>query len=267
MAKRGKIMEAAMDGQRLSGYRIIDCHAHLGFYGIFDIPYNDPEGMLPVMDRVGIERACISALVAMTNDYMYGNDLVADAIKRYPKRFIGYAVLDPNHHDGMETELKRCFDKLGMKAIKLHTDLHGYPIDGPNYSAVLRYANDRRLITLIHGVGNPETLEKLSLDYPNAKIIVAHGGGWDGRAPNKYLPVVKKRANVYLDSGAGSLCYLGGVEALVREVGTDKVLYGSDFPFGDALSEMGKIIYAKIADEEKEKILGLNLLRLLEETE
>ena len=45
--------------------------------------------------------------------------MIAKAITRYPGRFIGYAVINPNYPDSVNNELSHCFDELGMKAIKL----------------------------------------------------------------------------------------------------------------------------------------------------
>jgi len=260
--RRGVLLDTAMKGEPLKGAHIIDCHAHLGPYNVFHIPHNDAEGMLKPMDKMGVQQACISAIASIGPDYKLGNDLVAKAVKEHPERFIGYAVVNPNYPWDMEAELKRCFRELGMRAIKLHTELHGYPIDGPNYRPALEYANSNRLVVLSHGWGSPETLERLSQEYPGANLIVAHGGAWNGRSPNRILQIAKTRSNVFLDT-AGSLVYLGGLEQLVKEVGAEKVLYGSDFPFQDSYAMMGGIIYAKISDEDKEKILGLNTANLL----
>ena len=55
----------------------------------------------------------------------------------------------------------------------------------------------------------------------------------------------------------------GMVEYLVREEGADKVLYGSDLPMRDPSPQLGWVAYARIPEEDKAKILSVNIQRLL----
>jgi predicted TIM-barrel fold metal-dependent hydrolase len=55
------------------------------------------------------------------------------------------------------------------------------------------------------------------------------------------------------------------IERFVREVGADRVLFGSDTPLLEPAAQLGRIAYAKIPEADKVKILGLNTKRLLEE--
>jgi hypothetical protein len=50
---------------------------------------------------------------------------------------------------------------------------------------------------------------------------------------------------------------------LTEKVGADKILFGSDMPFVNANAQIGKILYARISDEDKRKILGLNMANIL----
>jgi predicted TIM-barrel fold metal-dependent hydrolase len=43
------------------------------------------------------------------------------------------------------------------------------------------------------------------------------------------------------------------------------VLFGSDIPLLEPAAQLGRIAYAKIEEAEKQKILGLNIRRLLED--
>ena len=57
------------------------------------------------------------------------------------------------------------------------------------------------------------------------------------------------------------------IEYLVEHAGADKVLYGSDQPLMDPRCQIGKIITARINDDDKRKVLGGNAARLLEDME
>ena len=57
----------------------------------------------------------------------------------------------------------------------------------------------------------------------------------------------------------------GEIERLVKEAGSDKLLFGSDIPYLDAGFQIGSIIYSQIKDEDKRKILGTNMLNIIRE--
>ena len=56
---------------------------------------------------------------------------------------------------------------------------------------------------------------------------------------------------------------LGATEFNVERAGEDKVLYGSDMALMDARQQIAKVVTADIPRGAKQKILGLNAMRLL----
>jgi len=57
---------------------------------------------------------------------------------------------------------------------------------------------------------------------------------------------------------------LGLIEHLVSEIGADQVFFGSDVPLYGMRYCVGSILFARIAEDDKRKILGLNMQRLLD---
>jgi len=239
----------------------VDSHAHLGRYSSTYMPYSTEDGLIETMDRLGIEKACISDFLSIGPDYRRGNDRVAHAVRRYPTRFVGYVAVNPNYPDDMENELERCFREPGMKGIKLHCDLHSYPIDGDNYRPALEFANSRSLPVLIHGYGDRRTLEGILRRYPDARIIAAHVGAWDGRSSNPAIELAKDYENLYLDL-ASSIAYRGAFEKMVERVGADRILYGSDMPMLDPGYQLGRVVRSGIPKEQMRMILSDNARKL-----
>jgi predicted TIM-barrel fold metal-dependent hydrolase len=68
--------------------------------------------------------------------------------------------------------------------------------------------------------------------------------------------------NVYLDLCASAAGY-GVVERFVADVGAHKVLFGSDAGFLSAAQQIGRVALARITEEEKRAVLGLNAQRVL----
>jgi uncharacterized protein len=190
--------------------------------------------------------------------------MVAEAMWRYPGRFIGYAAINPNYPDSIVPELERCFDKLGMKGIKFHQELHGYRADGPSYHKALEFANERRAFVLGHNWGSPRKVEELASRYTDASFIVGHFPAYWHNDPvaDEWVRVFRAMPNVYADT-ASSMTLVGGFDKLVRMVGASKILLGSDAPLTSMACQAGRVIFARISDEEKKDVLGRNAQRLL----
>jgi predicted TIM-barrel fold metal-dependent hydrolase len=244
--------------------RVVDGHGHLGYYHNTRIIPTDAEAMIRVMDRVGVEKICVSSFLSIGPDCKAGNDMVADAINKSPDRFIGYGVVNPNRPQEIDSELRRCFENLGMRAIKLHPVTHQVPIDGSAYQRVFDFAANQHLPILSHDWGKPAFLDRLASDYPDISFIIAHTGFWDGRSDFAYAGVIGCHDNVYLDLAYSNIFY-EALERLVALIGAPKIVFGSDFPLHDLGYQLGRVIFARLSTDEKQKILGLNMLRIIGE--
>lgn len=107
----------------------------------------------------------------------------------------------------------------------------------------------------------PDDLDVLAPMYPRAHFVATHvGGSWD--FAEALIPVIRRHPNVYADP-AYPVTPCGIIEYLMQMAGADRVLYGSDALLIDPASQIGWIGWARIPVEDKRKILGLNLARLL----
>jgi hypothetical protein len=250
------IQDRARRGIPLTDLHIIDAHAHLGRCPIIHAAYGDAEGIIASMDRIGIQTTCLSSFQALGGDYHQGNDRVADAVKRYPSRLLGYVTLNPNYPDDIERELRRGLDELGCFAVKLHPTWHEYPPDGPAYHRVFAEMQARRGVVLSHTFGGPTTLESLASRYPNVTFIVAHVAAvYDAKLAEALAVVMDNRPNIYLDM-ALSVARYGDLERWVEAVGAGRLLFGSDVPFNDNAHQVGRVTHAAISAADKRAILG-----------
>jgi len=258
------IMARVRKGQPLVDTLVIDCHCHLGEYRGFHIPDASAEGMLKSMDALGIEKACLTAHAAIGPDFRLGNRLVRDAVRHHPGRFLGYVTLNPHYEKEMQPELEECFAFGGFVGIKLHPGLHGTTPDDRRYAKAYGFAAGKPCPMLIHTWGAPDLLavEKMAREYAGTRYIMAHAGG-SVPAMETAIEIVNRNANVFIDT-AFSMAYEGNVEWLTEQVGSEKILFGSDMPFFDPRIDFGRVVWARIPEEGKRNILGLNMKRLLE---
>ena len=85
------LAERARVGERLDDCFIVDAHTHVGPWPEFPIPRTDHKSMLEAMDRVGVDIAVVTGMVAMTAEFAMGNDSALEAAREHPERPLSYS--------------------------------------------------------------------------------------------------------------------------------------------------------------------------------
>ena len=93
------------------------------------------------------------------------------------------------------------------------------------------------------------------------KVIIPHLGLLNGGYHAFAEKGIWDNPNVYVDTALASRYE---IEDYINRFGYDRILFGSDFPFGYPKEELSKILNLPISQKKKEMILGHNLKRLLE---
>lgn len=89
-------------------------------------------------------------------------------------------------------------------------------------------------------------------------LIIPHLGMLGGD-PHMFLRSFRRKENIYFDTALGSQ---DTIAKFVETIGPERVLFGSDVPFGSMKSELSKVLALPISYEEKEMLLYKNFLRL-----
>jgi uncharacterized protein len=251
-----------------SPFPIYDCHGHLGVHPDFPAYKCAPEEMIKVMDDLNIEVLAITSTLACYSDCPRGNAEVAEVLKQYPKRFRGYITVNPRPQGQALEELQRWSHFHNPPLIKLHPDLHKYPVTGSGYRSVWDYANQTRGIVLVHTWDSdpncgPLLLADIGRNFPQARIIVGHSGvTWRGY--EQAMETAVSTPNTFLDI-TGSQSHRTMLERMVARVGADRILFGSDLPYLEAAMALGRVLSARISGSDKEKIFSTNFRRLIGE--
>jgi hypothetical protein len=91
------------------------------------------------------------------------------------------------------------------------------------------------------------------------KVIIPHLGMLGGN-PLEFLETFKDQGNVYFDT---ALANPSTIVQFIRQIGAERLLFGSDIPFGTMRNELDKINSLPIGDREKELILSRNIKRII----
>jgi len=241
--------------------RIFDAHGHLGRWEQVYCSAGTIDETVAAMDRFNIARFAISDFLAIGPDYYSGNTRVGEAVKKYPDRIVGYAVYNPNYESKMEDEMKRCFDELGLTAIKLHCGTHAVSVEDQRYRKAFVIANERHAPVLVHGGPSAAFLRGLLSDYPNLYFIQAHVGGSTPDGMGQMIEVAREFPHLIFDL-ASSVCHRNFLAWLVKQIGSEQIVYGSDFPIMDFGWQLGRVLHGPISEQDKQKIIFENANRI-----
>jgi hypothetical protein len=243
------------------------------------------EQLLRDMDAAGVARAVLlSWYWEKSETCTWHNRFYAACVRKHPDRLAAFASLHPSAgRDATLAEVRRAHDEglIGLGELSPHSQGHG--IDDPVFRDVLALAGELGLPVNFHVTdpasknypGRVETpladFARLARTFPRTIFILSHLGG--------LLPLVDSSAvsvrNLFYDTAALPLIYPPDVlRRMLDAAGTEKVLFGSDYPlilFPREETEPGfarllaQISNAKLTATEHAVLLGGNaegLLRL-----
>ena len=153
--------------------------------------------------------------------------------------------------------------------IKIHPEEHCYPISEQG-QAIFEFAAERGAVVQTHsGETNslPADFVPFADEFPEMKLILAHLGhsGPPGTALDLQVRAVQasKQGNLFVDTSSMRSAIAGLIEWGVRELGADRLLFGTDTPSYFAPSQRARIDQADLNEAEKRLILRENAERLL----
>ncbi len=242
-------------GVRPAEMTFADNHGHIGGKSChYHLPNCDLEGIVADMNRLGVEKGCVFCFTGVFSDEQPGNDLVIEAVQRYPDKFVGFTMLSPHRGEReMIRELERT-QAAGLRGIKLIPSYQGYPEEGPLIDVACRWAHEHRQLILNHYWGGPEQMERLISTYHQACFFTGH-------TTTAYAEVMQRHKNLYVCSCP--LLAPGECEAVVDAIGADRFMFGSDLQDLPIAWGLGPILFARLSPAQKRLILGDNLRQVL----
>jgi predicted TIM-barrel fold metal-dependent hydrolase len=261
------IVQRALLGQPMTDMVVIDSHAHIvqkDGRGAAMVAMNeaDAKGVVQRNRRLGVKKTCVSAWTAIWSDYKLGNEDTALAIREFPDEIIGYAALDPNYVTDWQAECRYYYEECDFQGMKPYWPRMEQPYNDPLYDPWWDYGNKHHLFALMHPSDNfRKEMFDLAGRYPNVNFLLAHSG-WTWKQARLHVEIAKAFPNCFLEITFTSVTN-GSIEYMVREIGSERVLYGSDAPMRDPFPQFGWVAYADISEEDKRNILGRNMQKIL----
>lgn len=218
------------------------------------------------MDAAGIDKFVLLNVAQTPAQQKNANSFV---IEHNGGKVISFASLHPLAED-VVYELDRA-KEAGLKGVKLHPEYQGFDMDDkavyPFYEACVK----RDMILLFHAGfdtaypdsrrGYPDRSSKVVKDFQGAKIVLAHlGNCLDNQETLEKLCGL----DCWLDL---SICYktmsTQKIKAVINAHSAEKILYGTDFPWGNITDTISMVENLGLSDADKEKIYHKNAEELL----
>jgi predicted TIM-barrel fold metal-dependent hydrolase len=235
------------------------------------------EELLAAMDEAGIDLSVVLNIGWVSHELcVKTNDYILDSVSRYPRRLVGFCATQPRAGDAAAAEIERCA-RAGAKGIgELRSDVQAFDLtDKRMMKPVVDTALKHNLIFLTHssepvghryfGKGSitPDILYSFITAFPSLRLVCAHWGG--GLPFYALMPeVTRALANVSFDTAATVFLYKPEIfEQVSRIIGSDKILFGTDYPLMHQNRVLAQIQSARLPAKDKAKILGINAQKLL----
>jgi uncharacterized protein len=256
--------------------------------------WDDPAGTDVLSDRWALEldrhHVSRAALIASIPG---DEDSVAAAVRRYPRRFVGFFMFNPLAGD-VRPRLERAFGELGLRCVCLFPAMHRFALDDERVGEVFEAAAAHKAGVFVHcgvlsvGVrtklglpspfdfrlGDPLAVSAIASRFPHVPVIIPHfGAGFFREA----LIAADQCPSIHLDSSSSNawLKYHAGLtlETVFRQalsvVGGQRILFGTDssfFPRGwvSAVrdSQLAALGAAQASAGDRASIVGGNFDRL-----
>ncbi len=260
--------------------KVINSHCHIypekiaskavaGIRDFYDLDMS-LNGKLDDMIRdgssVGVTHYLVHSVATTPKQVSSINEFISESVKAYPGMFTGFGTLHPDSED-----IQGDFDyliELGLKGVKLHPDFQQFAMNEERAFRIGEVVSAGDVPMLVHcgdfryNYSNPEQIRPFLEKFPEITFIGAHFAGWS--VWEEATEKLSGYENLYVDLSS-SLYALSPETALelIHAYGSDRVLWGTDYPMWEASSEMEYFNKIDLTENERRQILYDNAAKLL----
>ncbi len=259
-------------------YYIIDAHCHVypdriaeiavahtdTFYGLKSLHLGTVSDLLSGEGRADVDKFIVQSLATSPHQVKRINEFIAKEVCEHSDRLIGLGTMHPESKT-MEADLEHLIE-LGLHGVKLHADIQDFAVDDERCLKIYSLCEKKGVPILMHAGdkrydrSNPNRILPVIKKFPSLTFVAAHLGGWSvwGEAAK----ALKGAENLYVDTSSSSAFLLKDeMKRIIDAYGTDRVLFGTDYPMWRADNEIEYLLSLGYSESEYENIFAKNALR------
>jgi predicted TIM-barrel fold metal-dependent hydrolase len=194
-------------------------------------------------------------------DYALANAAIHETVQKDPKRLFGIGRVNPQLGRHGVSVAERALGEFGFRGLLVDPENEGFDLTdlglvAPFLRLCQSHAVPLLVVTGIHPC-QPMTATPAAKAFPDVPIILLRMGGY---VPDDAIVAARLASNIYLETSTQSPL---SVYRAISEIGSDRVIFGSGFPYADPSVETRKLARIPQIDESaRAKILHKNASRL-----
>ncbi len=256
-------------------FTVIDAHCHIypdkiatkaeqaieNFYHVHGFGDGTAGMLLREGKKAGIDKFIVQSVATSSHQVSSINRFIAEEVNAKNGTFIGLGTLYPES-ENTEQDIEEILS-LGLHGVKLHPDIQGFKIDDYRCLKIYELCEKAKLPILIHtgdsrfDNSNPNRLLPILEIFTELTVVGAHLGGWSvwEEASEK----LSGHKNFYVDCSS-SFNWLSDdvIIKIIRRYGTDRVLFGTDYPMWSPDKELKRFLSLGFSERETRQILSEN---------
>ena len=253
---------------------IIDTNVYVGQWPFRRLPGSALPELIAKLQSHGVTEAWAGSFEGVLQEDVAGvNERLAAACHGSGSGLlIPFGTVNPALPDWRD-DLRRCHEEHKMPGIRLHPSYHGYTLDDPRFAELLLLAAERSVaVQVVLNMEDERTQHPLAAvkevnTLPLLRLIFKTKGlrlmiqNRKREPSGKLLGRLSYAGEVYFDFAM--LEGVGAIPKLLKEIPSDRLLFGSHHPFFYFESALLKVKEAGLNETQENAILSENASLIL----
>ncbi len=231
------------------------------FYDLHSVYDGTVEDLLEKGTAAGVDHFVVQSVATSPKQVQSINEFIARTVEAADGRLTGLGTMHPDSPDLVADF--RHIRELGLKGVKLHPDIQQFKIDDYRCLKIYELCEQEGMPILLHtgdsryDYSNPNRLLPVMEIYTGLTVVGAHLAGWSvweeacdklGQLPNLYMDCSSCFAFMSRERAA----------EIIRHFGTDRVLFGTDYPMWSVEQELEILLSLGFSEEQYRRMLWDN---------
>lgn len=256
-------------------YYVIDAHCHIypkkiasravagtdAFYGLNSVHDGTVDTLFREGEKAGIDHYIVQSVATTPKQVESINEFIAQSVENSNGKLTGLGTLHPDSLN-IAGDIKKIIS-LGLRGVKLHPDIQQFKIDDYRCLKIYELCEQEGLPILMHtgdrrfDYSNPNRLLPVMQIYTGLTVVGAHLGGWS--VWKEAIDNLAHIPNLYVDcSSSFAFMSKSEVKKAICTYGTDRVMFGTDYPMWGATGEIETLLSLGFKENEYKQIFSEN---------